>query len=355
MGVFIKKLILGIIILSIFLVSGCAQKQNAVTPEQEKITQLTVKYKDSSTFLLSLAELPQENNWTIAERGERNINDVDSNALEYNWSGGYYINFKSSQKDEITYLGQSLSIYPENKILGILNTDFQGEEPLSNPFIGENSRAVKTRTTVFGREIIAYRITFVKNNVLVNLISSGTGTDYLKLKELAQKAYDKVNGYGKPFDYQTLKPTSKTYTNNLYKFSMIQPNRWNTNDNSKNIVQFDSPIVSGKSASILVSIFDSNISFFDTDTNRKIFIDSLKRDVSNFVLIESNSMTINNKKAYSFTYVNTIATGENRAAQQVYVERNENQVFLVAYVSDSKQFETYHNVFTNTLNSFTSS
>ena len=32
-----KRLILGIIILSIFLVSGCVQQQNAVTSGQEKI------------------------------------------------------------------------------------------------------------------------------------------------------------------------------------------------------------------------------------------------------------------------------------------------------------------------------
>lgn len=352
MGVNMKKLILGIIILSIFLVSGCVQQQNSVKSGQEKITQPTVKYKDSSTFLLSLADLPQDYNWTIAERGERNVNDVDSKALEYNWSGGYYIRFKSSQKDEITYLDQSLSIYPENKILGILNTDFQGEEPLSNPSIGENSRAVKIRTTILGREIIAYRITFVKNNVLVNLMSMGTGTDYLKLKELAQKAYDRVNGYGKPFDYQTLKPTSKTYTNNLYGFSIVQPSGWNMNENTQNIIQFDSPIVSGKSASIIVSVLDINISLFDSDANRKIFTDMLKQGVNNFVLLENKPFIIKGNNAYSFTFVNTVSSGENRAAQQVYIKRNDNQVFLVAYVSDSKQFETYRNMFTNTLNSF---
>ena len=77
---------------------------------------------------------------------------------------------------------------------------------------------------------------------------------------MAQKAYDKVDGYEKPFDYRALKPTSKTYTNSLYGFSIIQPSEWNTNEKTQNIVQFDLQIVSGKSASIIVSILDINIS-----------------------------------------------------------------------------------------------
>jgi hypothetical protein len=187
---------------------------------------------------------------------------------------------------------------------------------------------------------------------LVTLASWGTTTDYLKLKELAQKAYDKINGYGKPFDYQTLQPTYKTYTNSLYGFSIIQPSGWIINEDTSSIVRFDSPKTSGKSASILVNIYDSNINWFDTEENRKIFIDSLKQGASNFVLLKNTPMTINGKKAYSFSFVNTISTGENRAAQQVYIERNDKQVFLVAYVADSKQFETYNDVFTKTLNSF---
>lgn len=345
--------LLVILLVGVVLISGCTQQIS--TPSrtgQEQTTQPTIQYKDSSTFLLSFTDLPQDENWTVTERGERNVNDVDPKALEYNWSGGYYIRFTSSQNDKITYLDQSLSIYPEDRILGILNTDFSGEEPLSNPSIGDNSRAVKIRTTILGQEIVMYRIAFTKNNILVNLQSWGTSTDYLKLKELAQKAYDKVNGHGKPFEYQALKPTSKIYTNNLYGFSIIQPSRWNTNENTQNIVRFDSPIVSGKSASTIVSILDINISFFDTDTNRKIFIDTLKQGVSNFVLLENKTLTINGKKAYSFTFVNTISSGENKAAQHVFIERNDNQVFHVAYVADSKQFEDYNNVFIETLNSF---
>ncbi|MDO9097132.1 MAG: PsbP-related protein, partial [Candidatus Methanoperedens sp.] len=156
----------------------------------------------------------------------------------------------------------------------------------------------------------------------------------------------------KPFDYQTLQPTSKTYTNSLYGFSIIQPSGWNVNQDTSNIIQFDSPKTSGKSASILVNIYDINIGWFDTEKNREDFIDRLKRDVSNFVLLKNTPMTINGKKAYSFTYVNTISSGENRAAQEVYIERNDKQVFLVGYVADSKQFETYDDVFTKTLNSF---
>jgi hypothetical protein len=137
----VKLKLIGIIV--IVLVSVIAL--GCVEAPSTQITQPKVQYKDSSNFLLSLTDLPSKENWTIIERGERNVNDVDAKALEYNWSGGYYIRFESSEKDELNYLEQHLSIYPEEKILGSLNLDFSGDEPLSNPSIGEHSRAVKRR------------------------------------------------------------------------------------------------------------------------------------------------------------------------------------------------------------------
>lgn len=340
-----------ILLITLLFMSGCVQ-QTATPSVIEQTTLSKVQYKDSLNFLLSLTDLPSKENWSLMERGERNVNDVASEAVEHNWSGGYYIQFKSSEKDEVTYLLQSLSIYPEERILGILNVDFLGNEPLSNPSIGEHSRAFKIReTSDFGKEYVVYGITFVKNNVLIDLRLMGTNTDYLQLKELALKAYDKIDGYGKPFDYQTLQPTSKTYTNSLYGFSMIQPNGWTVNTDASGIIRFDSPKKSGHFASINVNINNADIIFFDTEENREFVIDLLKKDARNFELLNKTSMTINGKKAYSFTYVATVS-GENQAEQIVYIERNDKQVFLIRYRADSNQFETYIDVFTKTLNSF---
>jgi len=348
-----------VLLMSMVLVTGCVQQTPIPSGTvQGQISQPTVwsapvQYKDSSTFLLSRADLPQDENWTVTARGESNVNDVDSRALEYNWSGGYATRFTFSQNDQITYLDQGLSIFPEDRILGFFNTSIVGEEPLSNPLIGGNSRSTKIRTTVLGQEIVMYRIYFVKNNVFAYLQSWGTITDYLKLKELAQKAYDKIDGYGKPFDYQALQQTSKTYTNNLYGFSIIPPNRWNIDENvQENIVQFASPPVSGKSAAIRVGISDLNMSVLDAEINRKRYIDLQKQGMSNFVLLESKPLTIKGKKAYSFTFVATSANGDNIARQDVFIERNDYQVFFVEYAAYSNQFETYKDVFTETVNSF---
>ncbi|MDO9096677.1 MAG: hypothetical protein Q7U60_00925, partial [Candidatus Methanoperedens sp.] len=187
----VKLKLIGIIV--IVLVSVIAL--GCVEAPSTQITQPKVQYKDSSNFLLSLTDLPSKENWTIMERGERNVNDVSSDALEYNWSGGYYIQFKSSDKDEVNYLKQYLSIYPEEKILGIFNEGAQDLEPLSNPSIGEHSKAGKFRNYIFGTEVVTYEIIFVKNNVLVTLQTWGVNTDYLKLKELDQKAFNKIDGY----------------------------------------------------------------------------------------------------------------------------------------------------------------
>lgn len=338
-----------LLFVTVIFISGCVQETTpSSSTNQEQTAQPKVQYKDSTNFLLTLSDLPQNENWTIVERGERNVNDVSSKALMYNWSGGYYTKFSLSGKDKVTYLEHYLSIYPDNKTMEILADDSDLGEPLSNPGIGDNSRAYKNRATVLGQEIVEYKIVFVKNNIFATITSGGTGTDYLTLKGFAQKAYDKIDGYGKPFDYQLLKTTSKIYKNDLYGFSILQPSGWRVNEKTTDIVKFDSQY-----AFISVNIVDVNISMFDNDFNRKIVIDALKEGNSNFVLLENKSMTLNGKRAYSLKFVTTIPTGENRAAQQVYVERNDNQVFLVAYVADSKQFETYRDVFGSTLNSFT--
>jgi len=128
--------IIAIVLVSVIALGCVGVPSTQITPQK-------VQYKDSSNFLLSLNDLPSTENWTIMERGERNVNDVDAKVLEYNWSGGYYIQFKSSEKDGVNYLEQYLSIYPEEKILGIFNEDPQGSEPLSNPSIGEHSKAAK--------------------------------------------------------------------------------------------------------------------------------------------------------------------------------------------------------------------
>lgn len=336
---FKRSLLLVALLTAVVFISGCVQ-------ETTNSSSTNIQYKDSSNFLLTLSDLPPNENWTITERGERNVNDVSPKALKYNWSGGYYTKFSLSGKDKVMYLEHYLSIYPENNAMDMLVDNSDLGEPLSNPAIGDNSRAYKNRDAILGQEIVTYTIVFVKNNLLVTLVSGGVGTDYLTLKEFAQKAYDKIDGYGKPFDYQLLKPTSKTYINNLYGFSIIPPSGWIINEKTYSIVKFES-----MAAFISVNILNNiNISAFDTDANG--VIDSLTEDNRNFLLLENKSMIINGKKAYSLTVVTTIPTGENRASQQVFIERNNNQVFHVSYVADSKQFEAYREIFINALNSF---
>ncbi|MFZ3058287.1 MAG: DUF4352 domain-containing protein [Candidatus Methanoperedens sp.] len=136
------------------------------------------------------------------------MNNISSEALEYGWSGGYYIYFTSSENDKVNYLDQYLSVYPEDNILGALNLTNTNYEPLTNPSIGEHSKAFKGSTSYNGQEFELYEITFVKNNVLVIINSWGASPDYPKLKDLAQKAYNKIDGYGKPLAPQPSQPTS---------------------------------------------------------------------------------------------------------------------------------------------------
>ncbi len=190
------------IVLVSVIVLGCVESQPS-TPTSINPTE--VQYKDSSNFLLSLTDLPLNESWTIEERGERNVNDIKNPKMLDDWSGGYYIYLDLSENDKVAHLDQYLSIYPEQKILERLNTDSSDWEYLNNPSIGEHSRASKLRNSTQGT---AYAIVFVKNNLLVSLVSWGANPDYLKLKELAQKAYNKIDGYGKPLAPQPSQPTS---------------------------------------------------------------------------------------------------------------------------------------------------
>jgi hypothetical protein len=204
------------------------------------------QYRDSSNFLLSVTDLPSNESWTIEERGERNVNDVNPNSLEYNWSGGYYIYFTSSKNDKVTYLEQYISIYPEENILAVLNMRDLNQEPLSNPSIGEQSRAFKSRTS----QGSTYGIVFVKNNILVSLINSGTNPDYFRLIELAQKVYTKIDGYGKPFAVEIIKPTelnlkvgstAKSSEKEVTVFSVQKSKSYDYSYSGQNYVRYANP------------------------------------------------------------------------------------------------------------------
>lgn len=216
----VKLKLIGIILMVLVSVMalGCIESQPSAPTS---INPTEVQNEDSSNFLLSLKDLPLNESWTIEERGERNVNDIKNPRLLDDWSGGYYIYFDLSENDKVAHLDQYLSIYPEQKILERLNTDSSDWEYLNNPSIGEHSRAFKLRNSTQGT---AYTIVFVKNNLLVALTSWGAKPDYLKLKELAQKAYNKIDGYGKPFAPQPNHPTSIDNQNIFITYSAEKVN-----------------------------------------------------------------------------------------------------------------------------------
>lgn len=231
------------------------------------------QYRDSSNFLLSVTDLPSNGSWTIEERGERNVNDVNPNSLEYNWSGGYYIYFTSSKNDKVTYLNQYISIYPEENILAVLNMRDLNQEPLSSPSIGEQSRAFKSRTSTQGS---TYGIVFVKNNILVTLINSGTNPDYFRLIELAQKVYTKIDGYGKPFAIEIIKPTelilkvgstAKSSEKEVTVFSVQKSKSYDYSYSGQNYVRYANP----NKIFILMDVEIKNIGSNSVDASKSDF------------------------------------------------------------------------------------
>ena len=155
----------------------------------------------------------------------------------------------------------------------------------------------------------------------------------------------------------------KIYMDTLhgFGFSMISPSGWirdytkfEANTKLSNaLLIFDSPVSpDSPSATIVVFIFNSSLSDLDTDISGKPYFDYLKENKSQYTILEKKSMTINGKKAYSLTYEND-DDAYSRVSQHIFIERNDLNVFYLGFFThSSKQFETYHDVFINTVNSF---
>jgi hypothetical protein len=156
--------------------------------------------KESSEMVLQLTDL--SSNYSISERTERTKSDVSENAINLGWQKGYYIRFLRIGTQglfDVTTIEQSLSIYPLENVSKVITLPMESNnesivyEELSNPNIGENSRAWRIDTKdQLGIEHRYYQIEFIKMNVYTSLYMGGTATDYELLKDIANKAEVKI-------------------------------------------------------------------------------------------------------------------------------------------------------------------
>lgn len=198
-----------LLLLGIVFIAGCTTgtQQNTSGAGQQN-TPPTVATKEPSEMVLQLSDMPV-GNWSIAERTERTRNDVSPEALALGWQKGYYVRLYKTEGTifENTVVENSLSVYPIENISQVVSIPSNRTgtitnrgivysfiiEDLSNPNIGDDSKAYRwTLNDSSGDTLRHYEIEFVKFNVYQNLYMSGVVTDYELLKDLANKAVQKI-------------------------------------------------------------------------------------------------------------------------------------------------------------------
>ena len=184
--------VLLLLILSVSI-TGCS----SVTPTTPT-NQLSTK--DPSEMALQLSDLPE--GYQIQSRGETTRSDVSYifQDATYGWTKGYSVGFLNSDG---TFILHDISIFDIDQMDGILflkgksilvmSNATNSVDQLSDPNIGDSSKAYRIKRTIDGQTITAYTIVFTKKDVFEQVIMSGTMTDYEILKNLAKIAAAKIN------------------------------------------------------------------------------------------------------------------------------------------------------------------
>ena len=155
-------------------------------------------------MILQTSEIPV--NFTLVEKGDRNVSEMNEWALDHGWKKGYYAVYLNNDPGSLpgTVIEQSLSVYPtENITLIIPNTVNSWKnwtieennvnltyEELTLPTIGDSSAALRVSNKTDSTQ--EYLITFVKKDVFQNIWTNGTATDYETAKQLAGIAAAKI-------------------------------------------------------------------------------------------------------------------------------------------------------------------
>lgn len=159
---------------------------------------------EPSEIILQPSEIPV--NFTLLEKGERNVSDMSEWSLDHGWKKGYYAVFLNNDPNAIpgTVIEQYISVYTAENITLIVPDTVSGWknwtveendanlsfEELSLPAIGDSSAAMKVTNTSDMSQM--YSVSFTKKDVYQQFMTNGTATDYETVKQLAGIAAAKI-------------------------------------------------------------------------------------------------------------------------------------------------------------------
>jgi hypothetical protein len=171
------------------------QPQSIPTPES------TSAIVPPGDMALQLSDVPPD--YLLKDRTVVAYSEVSPLAHDLGWRQGYTVRFYrlNKEKDDLTGIHQSISIYPPENIgkvysletegiLSGLNSSTRYEIPF--PIIGDQSIAFREIRIGDSQDFAMYTVIFKKKNVFETITMGGTSTDYETLKDVVRKAADRI-------------------------------------------------------------------------------------------------------------------------------------------------------------------
>jgi hypothetical protein len=187
--------------------SGCLSPSPAAPVPPAPLPVTTPVPESTSTTVtpgsmaLQLTDVPSD--YLLKDRTVTAYSEVSPLAHDLGWRQGYTVRFyrMNREKDDLTGISQSISVYPPENIgkvyaletegiLSGLNGSTRYEIPF--PIIGDKSLAFRETRAGDPQDFAVYTVIFKKKNVFETITMGGTSTDYETLKDVVQKAADRI-------------------------------------------------------------------------------------------------------------------------------------------------------------------
>jgi hypothetical protein len=142
--------------------------------------------------------------YSIKDRSVMISPEVIQLARDLGWRQGYFVLFYrlNKDKDDETFIRQSISIFPlenMNKVFTIEKEDMKSRSAGSGTFhempfptISDRSIAFRGSNDNDPASPVVYTVLFTKKDVYEKITMTGTTTDYETLKDIAQRAAEKI-------------------------------------------------------------------------------------------------------------------------------------------------------------------
>jgi hypothetical protein len=155
-----------------------------------------------SEMALQLSDMNPD--YSIKDRSVMISPEVGQLTRDFGWRQGYFVLFYrlNKDKDDQTFVRQSINIFPLeniNKVFTLEKEDMKSRSEGSGtfyeiPFPTTGDMSIAFRGSYAGDRIdfVEYSVLFTKKDVYEKITMTGTTTDYETLKDIAQKAAEKI-------------------------------------------------------------------------------------------------------------------------------------------------------------------